>query len=629
MTARHRASSAVALNAEIALLKREREELLKQRTATSEVLGIISQTKFELQPILRNVVGTAARLCRATMGSIFELDNGVYRFAVGFNLDPTYVQRQRLISPGLGTVVGRTAMSRQVAQIDDVLADPLYEEKEDAKIGGVRSLLGVPLMREGEPIGVIVMGRPRVEPFGEREIELVSTFADQAVIAIEAREREREVADQARSAEQALDLLASVSRTASTAVDVRTLAFDCLVQFGRSGGWQFGQLWYPEPTIDVIKCSSDSYFGGSEFAEFHSSSMCLGLRKGEDIPGRVWNNRAPVWIADLNGQHDFPRLQAARSMSLKSALAFPVTINEDVMVIFELYSCKTIPPNHTVMDAVVKVGRLLGDILVRRRSELALQTAYSELARISQFSAMGVMTASIGHEIRQPLAAMVASANAALRWFSSAKPDVDEIREALESIVKDGRRTSDILETIRGMFKNDNQEVAPVDVNELIREVLALVHLNVHKQGVLIQTELNNKLPHVFGNRIQLQQVVLNLTINAMEAMSTIADRERILRVKSAIHEPGSILIMMEDSGSGIDPKNVERIFDALFTTKSQGMGMGLSICRSIIEAHRGRLWASAGVIHGSVFHVILPTTEVDAEGPATLTDAEQRGEFG
>ena len=162
-------------------------ELLEQQTATSEVLGVISRSKFELQPILQSVVDTAARLCRADSAVIFRLDRGLYRFAAGNSLDPTYleIERQTPISPGSGTVIGRAALSRQVAQIDDAWADQLYEKKHDAKVGSVRSMIGVPLMREGEPIGVIGLGRRRVEPFTEREIELVTTFADQAVIAIE------------------------------------------------------------------------------------------------------------------------------------------------------------------------------------------------------------------------------------------------------------------------------------------------------------------------------------------------------------------------------------------------------------------------------------------------------------
>jgi signal transduction histidine kinase len=158
------------------------------------------------------------------------------------------------------------------------------------------------------------------------------------------------------------------------------------------------------------------------------------------------------------------------------------------------------------------------------------------------------------------------------------------------------------------MFKGDSQEAAPLDINAIILEVLALVDSQVQKQQVLLRIDLAESLPQASGNRTQLQQVILNLVRNAIEAMSSINNRQRALRVQSEFREPSSVLVTIEDSGTGIDPKNIERIFDPLFTTKPQGMGMGLSICRSIIEAHHGRLWASPNVGHGSTFHLILPS---------------------
>ena len=278
-----------------------------------------------------------------------------------------------------------------------------------------------------------------------------------------------------------------------------------------------------------------------------------------------------------------------------------------------MYSTYVLPSNQTMMAAVAKLGRLLGDILVRKRSDLALRAAHSELARVSQFSAMGVMTASIGHEIRQPLAAIVTGAHAGLRWISRSPPNVDEAKQTLKNIVQEGQRASDILDTIRAMFKRDSKETVPIDVNSLIADVLELVQSEVRKQKVSIETELADRLPEVSGNRIQLQQVVLNLTMNAIEAMSALNGRERILRLKTAVHRPDGVLVTVEDSGPGIDAKDVERIFDALFTTKSKGMGMGLSICRSIIEAYHGRLWVTPGKEHGSAFHFVLPAMAAEA----------------
>ena len=202
----------------------ELRESLQQQTATSEVLGVISRSKFELQPILQSVVDTAARLCRAEQAVIFRLEDGVYRFAAGYSIVPAYleIERRTPISRGSGTLIGRAAMSRQVVRIDDAWTDPLYEKKEDAKIGGHRSMIGVPLMREGEPVGVIGLSRSRVDPFAEREIELVTTFADQAVIAIEnvrlfesVEARTRELARSLEELRTAQDRLVQTEKLAS------------------------------------------------------------------------------------------------------------------------------------------------------------------------------------------------------------------------------------------------------------------------------------------------------------------------------------------------------------------------------------------------------------------------------
>jgi PAS domain S-box-containing protein len=254
-------------------------------------------------------------------------------------------------------------------------------------------------------------------------------------------------------------------------------------------------------------------------------------------------------------------------------------------------------------ESILFVG-CLRDITERN----ALHLARVELARVTQMMAMGEMAASIAHEINQPLAAMVANANAGLRWLAPATPDLDEARAALKRVVSEGLRASEVIGAIRLMFKKDDQADAPQDVNALVREVLILIRGEVENQSVSVHTELSDELPQITANRVQLQQVILNLIRNAIDAMIAVVNRKRILRVKTGIHEFKYLLITVEDSGMGIDPKNIDRIFDAFFTTKSHGMGMGLAICRSIIENHGGRLSASLGQPHGSIFHVLLPT---------------------
>jgi C4-dicarboxylate-specific signal transduction histidine kinase len=223
------------------------------------------------------------------------------------------------------------------------------------------------------------------------------------------------------------------------------------------------------------------------------------------------------------------------------------------------------------------------------------------------------MAASIAHELNQPLAAIVTNGNAGLRWLAKATPDFDEVRAALQRIVSDGHRASQLIGTIRSMFKKDGQKKAPVDVNQLIQEVLGLMQGELQNQQVSLQTELEAQPIQVSGDRVQLQQVILNLITNAIDAMGSVTEHPRVLRVRSETDESDAVVITVEDSGAGIDPKGTDRIFDMFYTTKSHGMGIGLAICRSIIEAHGGRISASSGNPHGSVFQVVLPTCELRA----------------
>jgi len=244
----------------------------------------------------------------------------------------------------------------------------------------------------------------------------------------------------------------------------------------------------------------------------------------------------------------------------------------------------------------------------------ALRLARAELGRATRRMAMGEMAASIAHEIKQPLAAIAANGNAGLRWLTKATPDIESARGVLKRIVSDTQHASEIIDSIRSMFKNEGQAKAMQDINELIREALTLVRAEVENQRVSICTELSAELPQVSANQVQLRQVMVNLIMNAVDAMSAVTNRARVLRIKTEERKLDGVLITVEDSGVGIDPQNLDRIFDTFFTTKPQGMGMGLSICRSIIESHDGRLSVAAAQPHGSIFHVSLPTSTIRPE---------------
>ena len=255
---------------------------------------------------------------------------------------------------------------------------------------------------------------------------------------------------------------------------------------------------------------------------------------------------------------------------------------------------------------MVSVAR---DVTERKRAEQALQESRAALTRVARIATMGELTASIAHEINQPLAAVVTNASASLHWLAIQPPDLAEARQAMASAMREANRASSVVGRIRTLLKKASPEMRPLDVNELIREVLALTHNQLLTSGVGVHTELASDIPTVFGDRVQVQQVMLNLVMNAIDAMTAISGRPRTLFIRSARDSEG-VLVQVEDSGVGIDPEQLPRIFDSFYTTKPHGIGMGLSISRSIIEAHDGRLWASPVSARGAVFQFVLPSAD-------------------
>jgi PAS domain S-box-containing protein len=228
------------------------------------------------------------------------------------------------------------------------------------------------------------------------------------------------------------------------------------------------------------------------------------------------------------------------------------------------------------------------DITEKMQAQDALQTAHAELERSAHVSRMGAMTASIAHEMNQPLTGVVGIASAGLRWLERTPPVIDKARECFEKIVRAGQSAADVLESVRAMFKSKKLASVPIDMNQLINEVLTLVQGAVKRHDIAVRIELDTAIMPVTGNRVQLQQVLYNLINNAIEAMESVADRTML--VKSEHENSGQVQVTIEDSGTGIEPQHADKIFGSFFTTKADGMGMGLSICRSIIESHGGRL---------------------------------------
>ena len=374
---------------------------LEQQTATAEVLGVISQSKFELQPILQSVVDTAARLCRAEAAGIFRLEEGLYRFAAGYSLHPDYLERERKnpIAPGPGTVVGRAAVIKGVARIDDALTDPLYEKKDDARIGGYRSMIGVPLMRHGEPIGGIGLARCRVEPFSEREIELVSTFADQAVIAIEnvrlfeaEQQRTRELSESLEQQTATSEVLRVISSSPGELQPV----FDAMLENAvRICDATYGNIYSRDGDIFQLVAS---YKTPPAFAEYRRHNPMSG--SGAHWADPMLRSKTQVHIADLTLERGFierdPSFVAAVELGrARSALAVPMLKEGEIIGAFAVARMEVRPftdkqinlVENFAAQAVIAIenARLLNELRQRTTDlteALGQQTATSDVLQV-------------------------------------------------------------------------------------------------------------------------------------------------------------------------------------------------------------------------------------------------------
>jgi C4-dicarboxylate-specific signal transduction histidine kinase len=247
------------------------------------------------------------------------------------------------------------------------------------------------------------------------------------------------------------------------------------------------------------------------------------------------------------------------------------------------------------------------EILERKRAEEALREAQADLAHVTRMMTMGELTASIAHEVNQPLAAVITNGNAGLRWLAADPPNLDEARECLRRIIRDGNRASDVIARLRALAKKSAPAKARLDLSDTIQEVLAMINPEARRHRVSVRTDLAAGLPPVRGDRLQVQQVILNLVTNGIEAMQAVTDRPRELLIRSQPHESGRVLVAVQDAGIGLDPQQMARLFDAFFTTKPGGMGLGLAISRTIVEAHGGRLWATPNDGPGATFQFTLP----------------------
>jgi PAS domain S-box-containing protein len=252
------------------------------------------------------------------------------------------------------------------------------------------------------------------------------------------------------------------------------------------------------------------------------------------------------------------------------------------------------------------VGAVM-DITATKQAEEKLHNAQAELAHVTRLTTLGELTASIAHEVNQPLAAVVANAEACVRWLDRETPDLAAARRSAEWVIDDGNRASEVVRRVRALANKSDLAKVPLDINEVVREVIVLVQRELSSHQVSLRTDLESTLPRIAGDRVQLQQVIINLVMNGIEAMQSVTDRPRELVIRSRRNETRQALVCVSDCGVGIAAENASRLFNAFFSTKSSGLGMGLSICRSIVEVHGGRMSACGNEGHGATFQFVLP----------------------
>jgi PAS domain S-box-containing protein len=543
-------------------------EATKQQAATSEMLRIISDSP--LQSVLDAVAEHAARLCDSNNAEIYRLENNLLRLVASYGELPVHIQAREGFPVNRDRVIGRTICDRRSVHVHDLAAeDREYPSgSSDAKRQGHRTTLGTPLLRERTPIGVILFRRWEVRPFSDNQIALLETFADQAVLAIEnvrlfEAEKQRTLAlshanrnlqESEAKFRSAIDGIAGLVAIMAPNGELEAVNRQLIEYFGRSREelttWETSDAVHPEDLPRILELFKTSIAAG---APFHYE---LRLRRF-DGEYRWFENRG-VPIRDESG-------------------------------------------------FIVRWYVLLVDIEDRTRALERLQQMQSDFAHMNRVSMMGELAASLSHEIMQPIAAAHMNAYAALNFLDKQPPDISNAREALGCIARDADRAGDIVGRIREQIKKTPPRKERFDLNAAINEVAVLAQSAIIRNGISVQTRLAEGLRPVQGDRVQLQQVFLNLILNAVEAMGSVEAGARDLSISTEQDHTG-VVVAVRDSGPGIDPHHLERVFEAFYTTKSKGMGMGLSICRSIIEAHGGRLWAEANEPRGAVFQFTVPS---------------------
>jgi two-component system, NtrC family, sensor kinase len=607
---------------EIQPLTGELTTVAEQQRATTEVLKLISSSFGDPQPVFASILASAVRICDADNGVISRWDGNALHLVATHNMPQAFIElrEQSPYRPLRHSPSGRMVATGMLVHIADLAADPAYLEGDAppvaaVEIGGIRTMLAVPLLKDSELMGSLSIGRKEVRPFADEQIEIVQNFATQAIVAIQNAQLLHELRQTLQEQSAAADVLKIISRSAfnlqavlDTVVELaaRLCDADLAAVYANPGYFRaFATYGFPTSHREV------------------ASNVVFEPGRGT-IVGRAALEAKPVQVADVLGDPEYTLHEAQQRVGYRTVLAVPLLRESHPIGAISLmrvtvrpFTDKQIELAQNFADqAVIAIEntRLIAE-LRQRTEELGRSLADLQRERDNKLMNLEAMAASIAHEVRQPLSAIATSGNAALRFLGRTPPDHKEVRSSLSRIISNSHRASQVFDNIRALFGKVDKGHELIDMNEIVLEVLHTLRGELKDRVITVRTELTSQLPLVMGHRGQLHEVLLNLVRNAIEAMDAIKDGRRVLQARTERHDGrDEIVVAIEDSGPGIDPEKLDGMFDAFVSTKPQGMGLGLAICRMIIDRHGGQLSASSGKRRGAVFQFILPRQSVDSD---------------